>query len=164
MSDSTLHLSIDAHLEAIAVDLSDPSEMSLDDLFAESMAEAKAVEEVKKARKAVTYTGKDALTAEARNSLQMTIRSWEARREWKPAASVVMFSRQQCQSCGQFHTQFVGFFQRQEHRSLGTADRWIPSVRPQTWDKLPRESKYQDSHTELCEDCAEKLGFEVEES
>ena len=139
--------------------LTSGSDFSLDDLLAESMADKRKADEVKGARVAVAKGGlsqadKDALTA--------SIRSWEAKREWHPQASVVMFARQQCLGCGQFHTQFLGWFQRQKHRT-SQIERWIPSIKPHD-DKLARESKYQDSHAEVCEDCAEHLGFEVEEA
>lgn len=148
-------------LEDLSADLAltSASSFSLDDLLAESMAEKRKADDVKVARVSVAKGGlsqadKDALTA--------SIRSWEAKREWLPQAAVVMFARQQCLGCGQFHTQFLGWFQRQQHRT-SKIERWIPSIKPHD-DKLLRESKYQDSHAEMCEDCAEHLGFDVEES
>ena len=134
-------------------------DFSLDDLLAESMADKRRADEVKIARISVAKGG---LPQADRDALTASIRSWEAKREWLPRAAVVMFARQQCQGCGQFHTQFLGWFQRQQHRT-SKVERWIPSIKPQD-EKLLRESKYQDSHSEMCEDCAEALGFDVEES
>lgn len=134
------------------------NDFSLDDLLAESMAEKRKSDEVKVARLSIAKGG---LPQADRDALTESIRSWEARREWRPQAAVVMFSRQLCSGCGQYHTQFLGWFQRQTHRS-SNIDRWIPSIKPHD-DKLLRESKYQDSYAETCEDCAEHLGFEVEE-
>ena len=138
--------------------------MSLDDLFAESMAEARASESIRAARKAVAGERGAAggISTEEKRQLQAAIRSWEVRREWQPAAAVVMFARQQCKGCGEFHTQFLGYFQRQVHRNT-KIDRWIPSIKPQSNDMLLREAKYQDSHSEMCEACADLAGFAVEE-
>ncbi len=132
---------------------------SLDDLLAESMADKRRADVVKASRFALSKGG---LPSADREVIQAQVRSWEAKREWVPKASVVMFARQQCLGCGAFHTQFIGYFQRQTHRST-QADRWIASIKPQD-EKLLRESKYQDSHAEMCQDCAELAGFEVEES
>jgi hypothetical protein len=131
---------------------------SLDDLLAESMAEKRKADDVKAARFSVANCK---MPQAERDALTASIRSWEAKREWLPQAAVVMFTRQQCLGCGQFHTQFLGWFQRQKHRT-SQIDRWIPSIKPHD-DKLLRESKYQDSHAEMCQDCAEHLGFDVEE-
>jgi len=131
----------------------------LEDLLTESMVDKRRADDVKAARFTLSKGG---LPQADRDHIQATVRSWEAKREWQPQAAVVMFARQQCQSCGQFHTQFLGYFQRQTHRTT-KADRWIASIKPQD-TLLLRESKYQDSHAEICEDCAEHLGFDVEES
>lgn len=139
--------------------LTSSSSLSLDDLLAESMAEKTAADNVRAARQVVAKGG---LSAQEKEAMTASIRSWEARREWNPAAAVVIFSRQQCTCCGEFSCQFMGFFQRQQHRQT-RVDRWIASVMPRD-EKLPRESKYQDSQVELCENCAEHLGFDVEES
>lgn len=134
------------------------SDSMLDDLLAESLAERKSHEEVKAGRAMLARGGLGAADTAAINN---AVRDWESKREWHPKAAVVMFSRQKCLGCGQFHTQFLGFYERQRHRS-SSLDRWIKHFRPVT-DQLPRESKYQDSYAEMCEDCAEHLGFEVEE-
>jgi len=134
------------------------NDFSLDDLLAESMTEKRKADEVKAGRVAIAKGGISKADSDA---IQASIRSWEAKREWIPKAAVVMFSRQQCLSCGSYHTQFLGWYQRQQHRS-SSIQRWIASIKP-TDSKLLRESKYKDSHTEMCEDCAEAIGFEVEE-
>jgi len=136
------------------------SSISLDDLLCESLAERKTTESVKAARQLLA--GSTKLSSDEREAIQQSVRSWEVKREWLPQASVVMFSRQQCQGCGEFHKTFLGFFQRQTHKHT-KVDRWIASTKP-TDTSLARESKYQDSHCELCEDCAELMGYDVEES
>lgn len=135
-----------------------PDTISLDNLLAESMQEAAAAAEVKAARQVLAKGGLAAAEAEA---IAAQVRSWEARREWKPAAAVVMFTRQRCRCCDNYSTQFAGWFQRQVHRDT-KADRWIKHIPPMD-DALPRESKYQDSWADLCEACAEHIGFEIEE-
>ena len=135
--------------------------ISLDDLMAESLTEKAASDSARAARNVLSRGGMSTAEKEA---ITAGLRAWEAKREWLPAAAVVMFTRQQCQCCMETTTQYVGAFQRQVHRH-SKADRWIASALPQAGDrKLPREAKYQDSHTELCENCAEALGFDVEES
>ena len=141
------------------LNLSKTSDISLDDLMAESMAERRTADSVKAAR--ALLAGSTKLGAGEREAIQASIRSFELKREWIPQAAVVMFARQQCQGCGDFHKTFLGFFQRQTHKHT-KVDRWIASTKP-TENSLARESKYQDSHCELCEACAELMGFEVEE-
>ena len=142
------------------LNLSKSAHISLDDLMSESIVERKSREDVKAAR--ALLAGSTKLSLEERNAIQQSVRSFELKREWIPQASVVMFARQQCQSCGDFHKTFLGFFQRQTHKHT-KIDRWIASTRP-TDTFLSRESKYQDSHCELCENCAEVMGFDVEEA
>jgi hypothetical protein len=131
--------------------------ISLDNLLAESLQEASTANEVKAARQVLAKGG---LAAAERDAIASTVRSWEARREWIPRAAVAMFTRQCCRSCEGFSTQFAGWFQRQQHRE-SQIDRWIPHIRPVDGN-LPREAKYQDSFAEICENCAEHLGFDVE--
>jgi len=132
--------------------------MNLDDLLAESLQEQSDRQSAKEARKALAE-GRAA--PEERGALNKLVRGWEEKREWNPAAAVVMFSRQMCNGCGKFNCHFLGFYQRQSHKT-SRADRWIPHTKP-TDETLPREAKYQDSVVECCEDCAEALGFEVQE-
>lgn len=144
---------------AIPSPLSELSDtISLDNLLAESMAERTAAEDVKVARQVLAKGGLAAAEAAA---IAAQVRSWEARREWKPAAAVAMFNRQRCRCCDSYHTQFSGWFQRQTHRD-SRADRWINHIKPVD-DGLPRETKYQDSWAEVCENCVEHIGFDVEE-
>lgn len=139
--------------------LTSAKDTSLDDLLAESMADKRKSDAVKASRFALSKGG---MPAADRDAIQAHVRSWEAKREWLPQAAVVMFARQRCNSCGHFHTHFLGYFERQTHRTT-KAERWIPGLKPQD-DKLLRESKYQDTQAEMCEDCAEVAGFEVEEN
>lgn len=141
---------------AAASDAASPA-ISLDSLLAESMAERRTAEEVKAARQVLAKGG---LPASERDAIAKTVRQWEDRREWRPTAAVVMFTRQCCRACGSYSTQFVGWFQRQTHRE-SHIDRWVPHIRPVD-NGLPREAKYQDSYSEICENCAEHLGFDVE--
>ena len=132
--------------------------INLDDLLTESLQEASERNTAREGRKALA---EGRVSPEERAQVSRIVRTWEEKREWTPAAAVVMFSRQMCAGCGSFHKHFLGFFQRQTHRA-SRVDRWIPHTKP-TDTVLPREAKYQDSVVECCEDCAEALGFEVEE-
>lgn len=130
---------------------------SLDSLLSESLQEAAATHQAKVARATIANGAIAKADSEALTAL---VRQWETRREWLPKAAVVMWSRQRCQCCGRDSVQFLGWYQRQSHRSNGS-DRWVQSFRP-TDAKLPRESKYQDAFAETCELCAEAEGFEIE--
>ena len=132
--------------------------ISLDNLLTESMAEAKIKTQVRAAREVLsrgTASGEDA------EALNRVVKEWEAKREWNPAAAVVMFTRQQCSGCGYYYVQFQGYFQRQTHKQQPGVQRWVPAEKPVDY-RLPREAKYRDSIVEMCEDCAEAAGFEVE--
>ena len=133
--------------------------ISLDDLFAESLASLQEKADTKAAR-ALLSNGTKLSTAE-RDAIQDSVRNFELKREWVAQAHVVMFSRQCCKSCGEFHSTFLGFFQRQVHKT-SKVERWVASTRP-TETTLPRESKYQDEMAEMCQECAFNIGFDVEE-
>lgn len=137
----------------------DPDEFDLDALLAESMLSAKEVTDTKAARQLLAKGG---LPTAERDAIAASVRAFERRREWNPAASVVTFSRQKCKCCGNFSTQFIGYFERQVHRHTGI-DRWVDSHAPVD-ASLPRESKYMDSLAESCENCAELAGYDVEEA
>lgn len=132
--------------------------ISLDSLLSESLTASKEALEAKAAR---VILSKGGLPAADRAAVSQSLRDFEARREWLPQAYVAMFNRQRCSCCNSFQTQFAGFFQRQKHRTSNFNERWIPFMKPVD-DNLPREAKYNDSVAELCEDCAEHLGFDVE--
>lgn len=148
----------EASLNALATLTKQSDTISLDNLLAESLLEREAADHVKAGRAVIARGGLPAAEAAA---IAAQVRSWEARREWRPLAAVAMFSRQRCRCCGTYSTQFMGWFQRQTHRDSGI-DRWISHIRPVD-DSLPWEAKYQDSWAEICEACAEHIGFEVEE-
>lgn len=134
------------------------SDFDLDALLAESMTDAKAAADTKVARQILAKGG---LPTAERDAIAASVRAFELRREWNPAAAVVMFSRQKCKGCGGFSTQFTGYYQRQTHRHTGIS-RWVPHI-PPTDEKLPREAKYVDTLAESCTTCAWNAGFDVEE-
>lgn len=164
---TSLHDDLDALMQAAPAD----NDNCLDDLLQESLQAKQAILEeaqqvkrdadsIKAARQILLRTGVDTAT---RKHLQDTIRSWEIRKEWTAEASVIVFARQKCECCGSFSSQFQGYAQRQRHRTTHVM-RWIEAPKPHGDVLLQRESKYLDSLVEICQECAEFSGWEVEES
>lgn len=152
-----------ADFEALEALLNEPpvppsGEISLDDLMAESMETIHASKAVKAARAKLKDTR---TTNRERAELNEIIRKWELAREWKPQATVAMFSTQDCENCGYVQGIFVGLFQREAHRHNHTT-RWvIPSA---VNDSLPIERKENLTAVPMCLACVEDLGyFEPEE-
>jgi len=128
--------------------------LDLDALLTESVEIRAAQQNLKTARKAVALTS---ATPEERAAIESKIREWEAKSEWKPAAVVAMFTKQECTCCGSIHSTFAGIFQRQEHRT-NTLSRWVREKTPSHLN-LPREQKHNVEHTAFCVLCADAAGF-----
>lgn len=131
---------------------------TLDNLLSESMAAQAERDKYKQIRKNLAE-GK-VPTAE-RDANQELLRQWEAKREWNKAADVIGFERCRCKGCGQFHTIFMGYFEKQTHRSNTSISRWVSVTKLS--GSLPKEVRYSDHDVPTCEDCADFAGFPVEE-
>lgn len=131
--------------------------ISLDDLLADSMQQKKDAEAVKLAR---SLLAKGGVPAESRKRMEEQIRSHEMKVQWTAKAAVAMFDRQWCAECGLCHIHFLGFFQRQEHKTSKIA-RWLKSPKEQM-GALPKETKYEDTEVETCEECALLAGYPID--
>lgn len=131
---------------------------TLDELLQESMAAHSEKAKYKQLRKDLAE-GK--ISQEHRSANEALLREWEERREWVKAADVIGFERSRCTSCGQFHTIFMGYFERQDHKLSKSCSRRIAVTKLS--GALPKEVFYLDHDVPLCEDCADILGFPVEE-
>jgi hypothetical protein len=136
-----------------------PSDVfSLDDLLSESMVAAAERDRMKLLRKKVAE-GK--APAAERNADIELLRQWELKREWNKSANVICFERCKCIGCGQFHSIFMGYFERQIHKTNTKLERLV-KVEKFASD-LTKEVRYSDHNVPTCEDCAEFAGFPVEE-
>lgn len=130
----------------------------LDDLLADSMQQRKDADAVKLSRSLLSKSGLD---PEARKRMEAQVREHEMKVQWSAVAAVGMFSRQWCAECGLCHIQFIGYFQRQTHKTSKIV-RWLKSTKQQM-DGLPKEAKYEDHEVETCEECAGAAGYPIEE-
>jgi hypothetical protein len=124
-------------------------EFSLDSLLDESMQEVAKAKSAKAAKKALS---KGLASVEETAALKKIVANWEIGRLWLPRATVVMFDVQRCTSCGLRHSHFVGFFQRQEHRSSNVM-RWVRAAEAPMQASLPEEVKENEHLTEVCAGC-----------
>lgn len=126
-------------------------EISLDELLAESLEQAREEKEAK----AVAERRKRGGTLSEEDLAR--IRAWEAKHEWKPMANVALFDKTTCNGCGRQQTIFTALLQRQEHRHLKDAMRWtaVESVDP----KLPNEVAVKKYRAGMCTNCCERAGF-----
>lgn len=136
-----------------------PAHLSLEDLLAESMEAAHERTAMKDLRKNLAEGG---VEFEERRKSESLLRSWEAKREWTRTHDNITFNRCRCKGCGNFSTQFMGYFETQVHRSNPGIKRWIAVQRPV--GDLPKEARYLDHNVPTCENCAEFAGYPVEES
>lgn len=125
-------------------------ELSLDSLLADSM---KNVAQDKKLKESRQRLAKGGLSDSERSEIEAKVAEWELARLWNPAASVACFDVQVCQ-CGSKHEHFIGYFQRQLHKT-SKIDRWVRVDRAAVMaSTLPREIKRTEYPTEICADCA----------
>lgn len=130
-------------------------EIDLDELLAESVAEANASRDLKAARARLAKGGLSRAEAEAINA---KVREWEAKLEWRPEANVALFERITCRSCARNQSLFVGLFQRQSPRSASKAMRWVAS---RLDERLPREVAIRNRSTDICRVCAIDHGWSM---
>jgi hypothetical protein len=135
-----------------------PVEFSLDSLLAESMEAISKEQGMRAARKRLARGDVGEVD---RLAIEATLKKWDMERVWLAQASVVLFAVQQCHNCGASHRHFVGYFERQSHRTSKIM-RWqrveYSSV---VMSGLPRESKEETEQVALCYDCSQSLGWEA---
>lgn len=123
---------------------------SLDSLLADSMAAVAREQKVKESRKRLA---KGNLGEQERLEIEATVQRWDLERVWTPEASVAAFQVQRCANCGSLHHHFVGYFQRQSHKTSAIM-RWQRTDASQiATSQLPRERKEDVSEVPLCHSC-----------
>ena len=121
---------------------------SLEALLSESVKLQSDAQRYKDQRRSLS---KSWLTPEERRAIEASVHSYELRREWFPKANTVMFTVQRCVSCSSLHHHFIGYFQRQEHRTK-LASRWVKADMTLI-DTLPRERKENFEEVSTCIAC-----------
>lgn len=137
-----------------------PQLLSLDELLSDAM---QAHEEEKRVKKAREQVKKGGIPPSERDATTMLIRSWEAKREWKPQANVAVFEYVVCACCGQENINFIGLMQKQVHRTNARTTRLIKFAAGQEMDaSLPKIVARQSVETDICEYCAGDAGWDIQ--
>ena len=140
----------DSPLDALLAEATDIKAKSrgagtLDDLLGEAMSIRTEAEEARVLRKAL-YSGM--IPKEEKAATEAKIRQWELKREWVPAADVVMFTVQTCKHCGTSHSHFQGYFVRQQHKESNVS-RWLAGPKPHGSSLLLKERKNEVETVEM---------------
>lgn len=131
---------------------------SLDDLLAESLQTVKQDADMKLLRQ---RTASGNMTKKEAAEANSVLRQWEAAREWKRTHNTITFLRPFCECCGSYYPQFQAFGEWQTHRTSDVR-RWVKVSEFKEPD-LQREVIYEETTVPMCEDCAAKDGWEVED-
>lgn len=131
---------------------------SLDSLLAESLQQVEDRKKEKEMRKSVARGNLPASEIAETTAL---LRKWDDQREWRRTKNVLCFTRQLCLNCGAYHTTFEGYFERSESKRLNNTKKDV-AVKIFELD-LPKEVMYHDSQVPVCHECADQLGWELEE-
>lgn len=124
----------------------------LDELLAESLSAAEERKQVESAKRRLAAGNKQ--TAEADGAL---VRSWQSRNVWQDLATVAVFERYKCTTCGTQSTIFRQLMRKQCQRTNASTIRYeATGTAP---DTLPREVVVQKWSTSMCTKCCEFDGF-----
>jgi hypothetical protein len=129
---------------------------SFGDLLKEALAHKADTQLLKDGRKALKE--KRPMSGDALNDMLQDIRRIELQREWLPRAAVAMFQIQHCTCCENYTAMFTGIFQRQKHRTLKEADRWVAATDEEN-STLKKEVKTTEVDVPLCAFCLDDNGF-----
>lgn len=129
----------------------EPGTISLDDLFAEALAESEARSALKASKARLSDTR---VKGSERKALEASVQTLELKLEWHAQANVAQFTTQHC-DCGSKHSVFQGWFQRQRHKN-GTAERWA-QLQSELTLALPLERKDLIAKTAFCTDCVDGI-------
>jgi hypothetical protein len=136
------------------------ADFSLDALLTESMADVAKSKKLKESR---TRLAQGNLHPEAAAKLQAELREHDMKVSWTVAANVAIFNRQHCGFCDALHIQTEGMFHRQVHKTLKT-ERWVKVAMAQIIDNhYPAEVLYNETETDMCEECCKEAGFPIAE-
>jgi hypothetical protein len=134
-------------------------DMDLDDLLAESMAQANTAGAARVAR-ARLKGERHKLTPAEVEELEADIERHELVQNWEVVGAAVAFTRTLCQ-CGKQHTAFETLLERQQHRRERSSMRWhrvkeIPQF-------APRSVIFHEVEVPVCADCAFENGWDLRE-
>ena len=129
----------------------------LDSLLAESITTSTKKAEVIRARKALQRG--NVIGAE-RAKLQAIVAKWELEREWNVVGQDALFETQQCK-CGNVQYHFLGFFQKQQHRTSAITPWLTVDEGTRTLEELPRGIKEELFQVPICIKCAVRSGWGV---
>lgn len=135
-----------------------PAFSDLDDLLAESISireEAKAVGDNREKLK------RQNLKPDERAEIEAKVREWEARNLWTPVAVVAVFERVMC-SCGYFTDAFSHMMHKQVHKHQKQTTRLIRD--DEVPGNLPRIVARQVAEVEICAECADTKGWNLNEA
>lgn len=102
------------------------------------------------------------MSGEAYTNMLADIKRIELKQEWLPRAAVAMFTVQHCVSCDNYAPLFTGLFQRQRHRNMKEASRWVAATESENFG-LPKEVKTTEVNVPFCHFCLEEHGFPAEQ-
>ena len=89
------------------------------------------------------------------------IRRWELANEWRSAANVAFFERNEC-ACGKHHTVFQALMLRQIGRANPKNIRWTAFADSDRVDySLPRETAIRVSKVPMCQVCSADQGYSL---
>lgn len=130
----------------------------LDDLLGVAMAKATAdkADKAMAKQRAALSVGKGYLSLEDLARL----RAWELAHDWTAEANVALFIQHQCH-CGTYNNTFEGLFVKERHRRIPETfqHRRVDSALA----RLPNETAIQVRECDMCGDCAEGKGWNVDE-
>jgi hypothetical protein len=93
-----------------------------------------------------------------RLAIEATVRKWDMERVWTAEASVAWFAVQQC-ACGGKHKHFVGYFQRQSHRTSKIMRWQRTDASGVMLSNLPKELKEEIEQVTICSECCGISGW-----
>lgn len=132
----------------------------LDNLLAGAMQESREGTEARRARERMKQV--HGVTARERLEDAERIAAWEAKHEWRALANVALFHEHVCTTCNTFSMTFSHYLERQEHRHMRKAQRWVKVET--TKAILPNEVVRKVHYTSMCEDCAEQNGWRLHDA
>lgn len=132
---------------------------SLDDLLGESL-EVKRQNDAEKDLKKKIQRGSGSEAELIADKARLT--QWTRQREWKRSANVLVFTRQKCTGCGNFHNTFEGYFEQHTNTRLANTT-MLTAVKVFELPELPKDVCYHDSVVAVCHSCADFAGWPLEE-
>ena len=131
--------------------LGSEQEFSLEGLLSEAMQDVNEAKRMKEARQKMLRGG---MSPAQKLQLEQDLIKYELIKMWDVQAYSALFHTQLCQCCGSRNRHFLGYFQRQQHRS-SMIDRWvIAGIEHLSAHKYPKEVKETLEVLPTCHTCA----------